>query len=99
MRAFSNAMEKTPALRCLRGRRAASRPKKSHAQGARPTAGAVISRLARLGLRAGRRKERGHPQEWRSWYFPARDGEIVTLEHVQKLMDPKTRLADALPDV
>jgi hypothetical protein len=52
----------------------------------RTTAGAVISRLARLGLRAVAGKsevilKNGVP------VFPARDGEIVTLEHVQKLMD------------
>jgi hypothetical protein len=52
------------------------------------TAGAVLSRLARIGLRgeaqgAGARikVKNGIP------VFPAREGEVVTLEHVRKLMD------------
>jgi hypothetical protein len=53
----------------------------------RSTAGAVISRLAREGLRqpAGTRTKlsikNGVP------VFPARAGEIVTIEHVQKIME------------
>jgi hypothetical protein len=48
------------------------------------TAGGSDFTVARLGLRPAAGKS--HPQEWRPG-IPARDGEIVTLEHVQKLMD------------
>jgi hypothetical protein len=54
----------------------------------RSTAGLVLSRLARAGLRG-----KGQTQEGRAKLkhgvpvFPARRGEVVTLEHVQKLMD------------
>jgi non-ribosomal peptide synthetase component F len=54
----------------------------------RSTAGGVLSRLARAGLnrtasKAGKQRtvRNGVP------VFSARPGEIVTLEHVQKLMD------------
>lgn len=54
----------------------------------RSTAGGVLSRLAREGLirtasKAGKKRtvQNGVP------VFSARPGEIVTLEHVQKLMD------------
>lgn len=54
----------------------------------RSTAGLVLSRLARAGLRGtdqtpmgGAKTRHGVP------IFPARPGEVVTLEHVQKLMD------------
>ncbi len=50
------------------------------------TAGRVISRLARKGLRPERGQDgatvrNGVP------VFPARRGEVVTVEHVQSLMD------------
>lgn len=50
------------------------------------SAGAVISRLARTGLNmpakgAGRKFKNGVP------VFPARPGEIVTLEHVKKIIN------------
>jgi len=51
------------------------------------TAGAVVSRLARAGLHqplkglVATKVKNGVP------VFPARSGEIVTLEHVQKIMD------------
>jgi hypothetical protein len=52
----------------------------------RSSAGAVISKLARTGLNtsakgAGGKLKNGVP------VFPARPGEIVTLEHVKKIMD------------
>jgi hypothetical protein len=53
----------------------------------RTTAGAVISRLARLGLLAPPSRKNGVVLKNGVPIFPARDGEIVTLDHVQKLMD------------
>ena len=52
----------------------------------RSTAGLVLSRLARAGLRGS---DRTAPAKLRNGVpvFPARSDEVVTLEHVQKLMD------------
>lgn len=54
----------------------------------RSTAGAVLSRLAREGLIRQASRAAGK-QTMRNGVpvFSARPGEIVTLEHVQKLMD------------
>ena len=55
------------------------------------TTGAVLSRLARLGLQApplsGRRPQASFRLRNHVPVFPARVGEVVTLEHVEKLMD------------
>lgn len=54
----------------------------------RSTAGSVLSRLARAGL-LGTASKADKKQVVRNGVpvFPARRGEVVTLEHVQKLMD------------
>lgn len=52
----------------------------------RSTAGAVVSRLARQGLRPSQAKKKTILKNGIS-VFPSRSGEVVTLEHVQKLMD------------
>ena len=54
----------------------------------RSTAGLVLSRLARAGLR-GEGQSRGAGTKLKNGVpvFPARRDEVVTLEHVQKLMD------------
>ena len=55
------------------------------------TAGAVLSRLARRGLQSPESSGRRHQAPFRIRnhvpVFPARAGEVVTLEHVEKLMD------------
>ena len=51
------------------------------------TAGAVISRLAREGLRGPVKSHTRLSIKNGVPVFPARPGEIVTLEHVQKIMD------------
>jgi hypothetical protein len=53
------------------------------------TAGAVISRLARQGLLSPGPSARALSPETRNGIpvFPARPDEVVTLEHVQRLMD------------
>lgn len=52
------------------------------------TAGGVLSRLARIGLLGGPATS-DHKQRVRNGVpvFSARPGEVVTLEHVQKLME------------
>jgi len=54
----------------------------------RSTAGGVLSRLARAGLN-GTASKAGNKRAVRNGVpvFSARPGEIVTLEHVQKLME------------
>jgi hypothetical protein len=51
------------------------------------TAGAVISRLAREGLQRPTRPNGKITVRNGVPVFPARPGEIVTLDHVQKIMD------------
>jgi hypothetical protein len=53
----------------------------------RTTAGKVLSRLARAGLRGPDPSQRMGGTKNGVPVFPARAGEIVTLDHVQKLMD------------
>jgi hypothetical protein len=56
----------------------------------RTTAGAVLSRLARAGLRLPSevvRRDSTNTVRNGVPVFPARAGEIITLEHVQKLVD------------
>lgn len=53
----------------------------------RTTAGAVVSRLARAGLMGSQRGTRAIKIKNGVPMFPARPGEIVTLEHVQRIMD------------
>jgi len=53
----------------------------------RTTAGQVLSRLARLGLRGTDGRARKMSAKNGVPIFPARAGEIVTVEHVQKLME------------
>ncbi len=57
----------------------------------RATAGAVLSRLARAGLRLPPPEvaQGGSANHVRNGvpFFPARAGEIITLDHVQKLAD------------
>jgi hypothetical protein len=52
------------------------------------TAGSVLSRLARIGLRSPATPARKSPPLKNGVpVFPLREGEVVTLEHIQKLMD------------
>ena len=54
----------------------------------RSTAGNVLSRLARLGLQVQSPPSNAAPTLKNGVpVFPAREGEVITLEHVQKLMD------------
>jgi hypothetical protein len=53
----------------------------------RSTAGAVISRLARATLQKPARSAQTLKFKNGIPIFPARAGEIVTLEHVQKIME------------
>lgn len=53
----------------------------------RSTAGSVLSRLARAGLRAPPITRSPIPSRNGVPIFPARDGELVTLEHVRRLAD------------
>jgi hypothetical protein len=55
------------------------------------TAGRVLSRLARVGLRGSGQSQPGEAATRNGIpVFPARAGEVVTLEHVQKLMDEES---------
>lgn len=55
------------------------------------TAGRVISRLVRAGLANPNRKRAKTPDgfEYRNGIplFPHREGEVITMEHIQNLMD------------
>jgi hypothetical protein len=53
----------------------------------RTTAGMILSRLARVGLRGPERRARKAAAKNGVPVFPARAGEIVTVEHVQRLME------------
>jgi hypothetical protein len=60
---------------------------KELAEKERITAGAMISRLARAGLQRALQMEMTTNVKNGIPVFPARPGEIVTLEHVRKLME------------
>jgi len=51
------------------------------------TAGAVLSRLARLGLKNGSPSQRGVRFRHGVPVFAGRPGEVITLDHVQRLLD------------
>lgn len=54
----------------------------------RSTAGAVLSRLARVGLKSGSPIAGKSPKVRHGVpVFPGREGEVITLEHIEKLMD------------
>jgi len=53
----------------------------------RTTAGQILSRLARAGLRGPRRSGRKAGTKNGVPVFPVRPGEVVTLDHIQKLME------------